>query len=76
MVLRYPLTIFSSFLNLYMYHFFLPLFFPPANPTGNFYDYGQTMFRIMSAWKSPIELSLTRNGLVDKDWGDYYFSAK
>jgi len=23
----------------------------------------------MSAWKSPIELSLTRNDLADKDWG-------
>jgi hypothetical protein len=58
-----PLTIFSPFFNLYMYHFFSaasPFISLPANPTGNFYDYGQAMFRIISAWKSPIELRLTR----------------
>ncbi len=43
-----PLTIFSSFFNLYMYHFFSivsPFIFLPANPTGSSNDYGQSMFQ-------------------------------
>ncbi len=57
-----PLTTFYNFFNLYLYHFFLvsPFIFLPAIPTGSFYDYGQATIQDMSAWKSPIELRLTR----------------
>jgi hypothetical protein len=43
-----PLTIFSSFFNLNLYHFFSivsPFISVPANPTGSFHDYGQAMFQ-------------------------------
>jgi hypothetical protein len=75
-----PLTIFfSSFFNLYMYHFFLqslPLFlYQPI-----LQEVSMTMARLCSgSWvhgKVPLSLVWPENGLVDKDWGDYYFSAK
>jgi hypothetical protein len=59
-----PLTIFFHHFLIYtsINHFYLvsPFIFLLAIPTGSFYDCGQAMLQDMSAWKSPIELRLTR----------------
>ncbi len=57
-----PLTIFFIIFKFIPVSFFLvsSFIFLPANPIGSFYDYGQAMIHDMSAWKSPIELRLTK----------------